>query len=226
MDGVAFQRFGPAYPGTPFSSISSLSRLRSIQGLSTTRRHHRGAQHAARAFFSTVQDAADLGSCKVHLTWSSNAANPHSRNARMITRTFSAQHWEQLLRVMACSDMTLRQVVQRWPGIGDVSVAEVMQRLMCLKRLLPGCNIASMVALQPQMFLARTTEQLEAQVGSAYSIIQRDLPISYVDAMIQERPAILFIDVGCLPNAVEQLKDVIAYPTDPATLGNLLWAVK
>jgi hypothetical protein len=43
---------------------------------------------------------------------------------------------------------------------------------------------------------------------------------------LQERPAILFIDVGCLPHAVEQLKDVMAYPTDPTTLGNLLWAVK
>lgn len=53
-----------------------------------------------------------------------------------LQRTFSAQHWEQLLRVMACSDMTLRQVVQRWPGIGDVSVAEVMQRLMCLTVIL------------------------------------------------------------------------------------------
>lgn len=138
----------------------------------------RGPRHAPRAFYSTMQDVADIGSCNVHLTWSSNAANPHSRNARLITvapssiipsprhlhrlsfletiilnirllygysqyfcdrmwcvlqRSFSAWHWEQLLRVLACSDMTLRQVVQRWPGIGDVSVAEVMNRLLCLK---------------------------------------------------------------------------------------------
>lgn len=45
-----------------------------------------------------------------------------------------------------------------------------------------------MVALQPQMFLARTPDQLEAQVGSAYDIIQRDLPVTYVDAMIQVCP--------------------------------------
>ncbi len=45
--------------------------------------------------------------------------------------------------------------------------------------------MASIVALHPQMFLARTADQLEAQVGSAYDIIQRDLPTSYVDAMIQ-----------------------------------------
>lgn len=50
-----------------------------------------------------------------------------------LQRSFSARHWEELLRVLACSDMTLRQVVQRWPGIGDVSVAEVMNRLLCLK---------------------------------------------------------------------------------------------
>ena len=42
----------------------------------------------------------------------------------------------------------------------------------------------------------------------------------------QERPAILFIDIACLPKAVEQLRDVMAYPTDPASLSNLLWAVK
>ncbi|CAL8462789.1 g2322 [Coccomyxa elongata] len=202
---------------------------KSLQGSKATgslRRCRRGPRHAARAFYSTMQDVADITSCNVHLTWSSNAANPHSRNSRLITRSFSARHWEELLRVLACSDMTLRQVVQRWPGIGDVSVAEVMNRLLCLKRLLPRCNVASMVALQPQMFLARTPDQLEAQVGSAYDIIQRDLPVTYVDAMIQERPAILFIDIGCLPKAVEQLQDVIAYPTDPATLSNLLWAVK
>ena len=57
-----------------------------------------------------------------------------------------------------------------------------------LQRLLPRCNVASMVALQPQMFLARTPDQLEAQVGSAYDIIQRDLPVAYVDAMIQVCP--------------------------------------
>ncbi len=54
-------------------------------GRCRSRRHHRGLQHGIRAFFTTMQDAADLGSCNVHLTWASNAANPHSRNARMIT---------------------------------------------------------------------------------------------------------------------------------------------
>jgi hypothetical protein len=44
-------------------------------------------------------------------------------------------HWEQLSRVLACSDSTLRQVVRRWPGIGDLSVVDVMQRMLCLKVL-------------------------------------------------------------------------------------------
>ena len=53
------------------------------------------------------------------------------------------------------------------------------------------------------------------------------LPLSMCTmAILQERPAILFIDTACLPQAVEQLKDVLAYPTDPASLSNLLWAVK
>lgn len=40
----------------------------------------------------------------------------------------------------------------------------------------------------------------------------------------QERPAILFIDVACLPHAVGQLKDMLAHPTDPSSLSSLLWA--
>ena len=51
--------------------------------------------------------------------------------------SFSADHWEQLLRVLACSDATLRQVVQRWPGISTVSVPDVMQRLLSLKVMAP-----------------------------------------------------------------------------------------
>ena len=59
----------------------------------------------------------------------------------------------------------------------------------CMRRqtLLPRCNVAAMVTLQPAMFLNRTPEQIQAQVGSAYEIIARDLPLPYVDAMVQVR---------------------------------------
>jgi hypothetical protein len=59
--------------------------------------------------------------------------------------------------------------------------------VFCMQVLLPRCNVAVMVQLQPQMFLAKSAQQIEAQVGSAYEIIQRDLPTSYVDHMIQVR---------------------------------------
>ncbi len=51
--------------------------------------------------------------------------------------------------------------------------------------LLPGCNVAIMVQLQPQLFLGKTTKQLQSQVGMAYDIISRELPCEYVDAMVQ-----------------------------------------
>ena len=47
--------------------------------------------------------------------------------------SFSAKHWDGLLAILACSDGALRQVVQRWPGIAELTVADVMQRLLCLK---------------------------------------------------------------------------------------------
>ena len=54
-----------------------------------------------------------------------------------------------------------------------------------MQALLPGCNVANMVQLQPQLFLSKTTQQLQTQVGTAYDIINRELPTDYVDAMIQ-----------------------------------------
>lgn len=51
--------------------------------------------------------------------------------------------------------------------------------------LLPGCNVAIMVQLQPQLFLSQTTAKLQSQVGTAYDIISRELPCEYVDAMVQ-----------------------------------------
>ncbi len=50
-----------------------------------------------------------------------------------VQMSISAKHWEGLLAILACSDAALRQVVQRWPGIADLAVADVMHRLLCLK---------------------------------------------------------------------------------------------
>lgn len=92
-----------------------------------------------------------------------------------------------------------------------------------LQRLLPRCNVASMVALQPQMFLARTPDQLEAQVGSAYDIIQRDLPVTYVDAMIQVCPQhqdllSIFAANPCLGGQVRGAETGICHNRSPALL--------
>ena len=60
---------------------------------------------------------------------------------------------------------------------------------MAMQALLPGCNVATMVQLQPQLFFAfdKTTQELQTQVGTAYDIISRELPADYVDAMIEVR---------------------------------------
>ena len=48
-----------------------------------------------------------------------------------------AKHWDGLLAILACSDAALRQVVQRWPGIAELTEADIMQLLMCLKVSMP-----------------------------------------------------------------------------------------
>ena len=57
--------------------------------------------------------------------------------------------------------------------------------ILAMQALLPGCNVAIMVQLQPQLFLGKTTQQLQTQVGTAYDIISKELPTDYVDAMVQ-----------------------------------------
>jgi hypothetical protein len=89
--------------------------------------------------------------------------------------------------VLACSDATLRQVVQRWPGIAALPARELMARLLALKAALPRCNVAAMATLQPALFLGRPAAQLAAQVGGAYAALAADLPLPYVDAMVQVR---------------------------------------
>lgn len=61
----------------------------------------------------------------------------------------------------------------------------LLRYLYTVQALLPGCNVAIMVQLQPQLFLGRTPEQLRQQVGAAYDIISKELPTQYVDAMVQ-----------------------------------------
>ena len=66
------------------------------------------------------------------------ACVPFSEAMCTLQLSFSARHWDGLLAILACSDGALRQVVQRWPGIAELTVADVMQRLLCLKvRLMP-----------------------------------------------------------------------------------------
>ena len=69
-----------------------------------------------------------------------------------------------------------------WPHLFLVMHDKTVPRV---QGLLPGCNVAIMVQLQPQLFLGKTTKQLQSQVGTAYDIISRELPCEYVDAMVQ-----------------------------------------
>ena len=67
--------------------------------------------------------------------WTAGPAQAQKAHAESVASqmSFSAQHWEGLLAILACSDSALRQVVQRWPGIAELTVGDVMHRLLCLK---------------------------------------------------------------------------------------------
>ena len=73
-------------------------------------------------------------------------------------------------------------------------------------------------------FLGQPAADVDCQVCSNYDLLQRQLPGVNVDELFQERPAMLFIDPGCVPLGLQQLQEVMKTPHDTSTVSNLLWA--
>ena len=90
-----------------------------------------GQSQAGRVLHTALQ--APYWVCRLAApAGTAHAQGAHAESAPL-QMSFSAQHWEGLLAILACSDRALRQVVQRWPGIAELTVGDVMHRLLCLK---------------------------------------------------------------------------------------------
>ena len=85
-----------------------------------------------------------------------------------------------------------------------------------MQELMPSCDVARMVELQPRLFLHPPVHQLRMQLASANQQLRAGLPESCVDAMLQEDPSLLFEDVTILSSGLKSLHEL--WDVDAAAL--------
>jgi len=141
---------------------------------------------------------------------------------------------EELARALLCSERGLRKMTRRYPPLLSMEPADVLSRMLALKEKLPRVDLAHMLYLQPMLFFNQPTADIIDQVSKTYTLLCNELPDTVeahgallVDSMVQERPAILFIEHDFLAWGLPQLKSVSkhsTYPTDSVSCANLIWS--
>lgn len=127
----------------------------------------------------------------------------------------------RLTCTLSCQPQSLETLLQKYPEAAQLPAAELAARLLGLKSVLPGADVAGLVMDAPRLFLEGEQHVVEAQVGQAARLLREGLPGADVDAMVQLDPGLLFIDVA---RAVHHMKDLWAVDaaalaaSDPAML--------
>lgn len=128
----------------------------------------------------------------------------------------------RLSGLLLCSPAGAAAVIHRCPQVLQQGPAQVASRLTALKQALPEVDISMLVERLPQHFLAGDSAATCAQVEDAYATLRHGLPGADVAAMVQEDPALLFVE---LQSGIEQLHDLwevdedALAASDPAMLG-------
>jgi hypothetical protein len=60
-------------------------------------------------------------------------------------------HVQELAQLLLCKPGDVCRIVQRYPQLLEVEAAELVLRLLGLKQVLPGCDVARLVELQPRL---------------------------------------------------------------------------
>lgn len=121
----------------------------------------------------------------------------------------------QLMSLILCSRITVAIIARKFPPIMTMELQDVAYRMVSLKKLLPGCDVARLVEIQPRAFLGRDRQQVEEQVQAASELLRQTLQGADVDRMIEEDPLLLFTDIHSGIRRLRELWDV-----DPQALRN------
>eukprot|EP00775_Hariotina_reticulata_P007785 gene7785-7983_t len=97
--------------------------------------------------------------------------------------------------LMLVSEHRVQQLANQYPQVLAMPAAEVAQRLLLLKQLLPDCDVARMVELQPrwgQVAGSCEPQQLCKVIKPRLEVLSSGLPGANIADMMQEDPALLF----------------------------------
>lgn len=114
----------------------------------------------------------------------------------------------QLEVVLLMSRQSVLKLVRRCPPLKNVDSAELMTRMMELKRLFPKNDIARMVELVPTGFLVRPWEETYEQLIQAITILRSGLEGADVDAIFEEDPTILFEEPESLRIGIRRMDEL------------------
>lgn len=142
--------------------------------------------------------------------WRAPQESPEEEMQRLkdIEQEFDPITLRQLEVVLLMSRQSVLKLVRRCPELKNVNSAELMTRMMELKRLFPQNDIARMVDLVPTGLLVRPWEETYEQLVQATTILRTGLEGADVDAIFEEDPTILFEEPESLRIGIRRMDEL------------------
>ncbi|GAX83270.1 hypothetical protein CEUSTIGMA_g10696.t1 [Chlamydomonas eustigma] len=114
------------------------------------------------------------------------------------------------------SRRSLRKAAYKFPPLLLMPPAELAVRLVSLKQLLVGCDVALLVEQEPALFLSRSQLDVEQAVQKGMRMLNSGLAGADVYQVVMRDPGLLFLPE--LEKGISQLREL--WDVDEAALGN------
>jgi hypothetical protein len=160
-----------------------------------------------------------------------NSISSSSRGAGAAAAASAPDLVASLAVLMLVSEHRVQIMADKHPEVLDIPLSDIAQRLLLLKQLLPDCDVARMVELQPLMLLTCDSQYLLEVVKPRVEVLTAELPGANISGMVEEDPRLLFEELeSSLPRFHDlwpgQLLDDSAFAaSDPTELGLALRAL-
>ncbi|KAL4527170.1 hypothetical protein Ndes2526B_g09119 [Nannochloris sp. 'desiccata'] len=103
------------------------------------------------------------------------------------------------------------RLIYRCPAAGNMSSIDLMMRIVDLKGLFPGTNVARMVELLPTAFLAEQSDQWKETIEKlrrTSELLREGLQGANVDAIFEADPTILFESPESIELGLKRMKEL------------------
>ncbi|KAL4427323.1 hypothetical protein ABPG77_003232 [Micractinium sp. CCAP 211/92] len=115
---------------------------------------------------------------------------------------------ERLQALLLGSRVSTVRLIRKCPRILEMEWGDLMARLVGMKELFPGCDVARMVELAPAAFLDSPWPATQRQLAAASTLLRRGLQGADVCFMFQEDPLILFEPLDSLEVGLQRMREL------------------